>query len=113
MLAKILVEAQGPELLCGEPICLTVEDQEAYKEFLLMDSAASTASAEPTATAAATSSASKEQISNIALNVIKSLDYNDSSNSSSVLKLSPAARHLLQSNAIDPKGIKGMEYRCR
>ena len=34
VLAKILVQAHGPEIKCGEPIAITVEDLAAYEKFL-------------------------------------------------------------------------------
>ena len=59
VLALILQNAHGPELKCGSPIALTVEDAAAYEAFLKLDpsSYAVSATAAPTAAAAPSSSA--------------------------------------------------------
>jgi pyruvate dehydrogenase E2 component (dihydrolipoamide acetyltransferase) len=101
ILAKVLVEAQGQELACGQPIALVVEDQSAYDQFLLikdsdLKSLNTAAPSEPkesirtegvlpaTATASAQTLAAKSDI-----------------------KLSPAARHLVESKSIDIGNVKG------
>ena len=70
VLAKILVEALGPELPCGEAICYTVEDQEAYAEFLKMDAATYPSASAPTSksipAALAVAVASAQAISDLA-----------------------------------------------
>ena len=99
MLAKILVEALGPELLCGEAICYTVEDQEAYAEFLKMDAASY-----PSASASASAPTSKPIP---AVSVPAAAAPDAVSVPVGNQKFSPAARHLLQSSAIDSSGIIG------
>ena len=106
MLAKILVEALGPELLCGEAICYTVEDQEAYAEFLKMDAASY-----PSASASASASTSKPIPAVSVPAAAAPAAVHAISDAVSVpvgnQKFSPAARHLLQSSAIDSSGIIG------
>ena len=104
MLAKILVEALGPELLCGEAICYTVEDQEAYAEFLKMD-AASYPSASASASAPTFKSIPAVSVPPAAAAVHAIPDAVSVPVGNQ--KFSPAARHLLQSSAIDSSGIIG------
>ena len=106
VLAKILVEALGPELLCGEAICYTVEDQEAYAEFLKMDAASY-----PSASASASAPTSKPIPAVSVPAAAAPAAVHAISDAVSVpvgnQKFSPAARHLLQSSAIDSSGIIG------
>lgn len=107
MLAKILVEALGPELLCGEAICYTVEDQEAYAEFLKMDAAsypsASASASAPTSKSIPAVSVPPAAAAPAAVHAISDAVSVPVGNQ----KFSPAARHLLQSSAIDSSGIIG------
>ena len=110
VLAKILVEALGPELLCGEAICYTVEDQEAYAEFLKMD-AASYPSASASASAPTSQSIPAVSVPPAAAAAAPAAVHAISDAVSVPVgnqKFSPAARHLLQSSAIDSSGIIGM-----
>ena len=102
MLAKILVEALGPELPCGEAICYTVEDQEAYAEFLKMD-----ATTYPSASASTPTSKSIPAAVAVA---VASVQATSELVSVGNQKFSPAARHLLQSSAVDSSGIIGTRY---
>ena len=101
VLAKILVPAQGPELKCGSPIALTVEDMAAYEAFLKMDpSSYAITTAPATATAAATpaapSSSSSGSHAMVAVSTTKGPQ-----------RFSPAARHMLASQRMDPTPITG------
>ena len=110
MLAQILVQALGPELACGEPICYTVEDQEAYAEFLKMDPAtyttSSTTSSTPTPSATATPTATSTPVAHTAV-----VTATHTSTAPLIAlenqKFSPAARHLIQSKSVDSSGIIG------
>ena len=99
VLAKILVPALGPELKCGSPIALTVEDMAAYEAFLKMDPSSyaisATAAPTPAATPAAPSSSSVSQTTAAV------------ATSKGPQRFSPAARHMLQSQRMDPSSIVG------
>lgn len=90
VLAKILVEAQGPELACGEPIALFVEDQDAYKSFLTLDPS-SYAITTPTKAAVASSPPAIESLPS----------------RSGPVRLSPAAKHRLASAGLSAERLVG------
>jgi len=82
VLAKILVEASGNELACGEPIALIVDDKEAYATFLTMDPSSYSTSPSPSVVAPPTS-ASESTI--------------PQNSKSKHARFSPAAKHMIQS----------------
>lgn len=81
VLAKILVEASGKELACGEPIALIVEDKEAYATFLTMDPSSYSTSPLPSATTLPPTAN----------------ETTPSHSSKSSARFSPAAKHMIQS----------------
>ena len=93
VLAKIIVDAHGPELKCGEPIAVTVEDLSAYQLFLSNPGAVVipvSSSSSATAAIPATTSTS---------NIITSSTTTKTTSSplASSIRLSPAARHMVES----------------
>lgn len=92
VLAKILVDALGSELLVGSTIALTVDDNEAYKTFLSLDPSSYSALlgsglgsvAAPTAITPAPMTAAQV-----------------------TQRLSPAASHMVNSKNIDISAVKG------
>ena len=102
VLAKILVPAQGPELKCGSPIALTVEDMAAYEAFLKMDPSSYAIAAAPSAaatTTAATPAAPSSSSGSQALAAVAT--------TKGPQRFSPAARHMLASQRMDPSPITG------
>jgi pyruvate dehydrogenase E2 component (dihydrolipoamide acetyltransferase) len=103
VLAKILVEAQGPEIKVGQPIALTVEDSAAYEEFLKLSAdeqmasvgSASATSPAPadTPAAAAPSPAAPSTTDGVAGTQNK--------------RVSPAARHMIESQNLDITSVVG------
>ena len=95
ILAKILVDANGPEINCGSPIALTVEDAAAYAEFLKLD---------PSSYAVATNTATKatEVVAtpSVTASAVVTLP-------AAIQRFSPAARHMLHSKSIDPSRVFG------
>ena len=66
VLAKILVEAKGPEIECGKPIALLVGDAEAYAAFLKMDPSEYAAAGASSAAAAAPAAAPAAAVAAVA-----------------------------------------------
>lgn len=96
VLAKILVEAHGPEVAVGMPIALTVEDAEAYAAFLTLNPAdykgleGSAVAKSAPAGAAVTAPAP----------VV-------APNSNAAQMFSPAARHMTESQGLNTQAVKG------
>jgi len=91
VLAKILVEAHGPEVICGEPIALIVETVEDYQKFQTLDQSVfvppKTAAAPPVPIAAA--------------------KINSHPTPTISTKIAPSARFHAQSNNLDLQGLRG------
>lgn len=99
VLAKILVEAHGPEVAVGMPIALTVEDAEAYAAFLKMNPAdykglegPAAATSAPAAAATVTAPAPAPVVA---------------PNSNATQMFSPAARHMTESQGLNTQAVVG------
>lgn len=94
VLAKILVNAHGPEIAVGMPIALTVEDTAAYDAFLKMDPAGY-----------------KELEGSAPTNVPNDTAPTDTSpkplSTAVVQKFMPSARHMAESQGLDTSTIIG------
>ena len=109
VLAKILVEAQGPEIKCGMPIALTVEDAAAYQLFLNMEpasyqhlvgnSGSSAASAGSSTVAAAAAPAAASHSNNSSSAPTTTATQNQ--------MFSPAARHMAESRGLNTQAVQG------
>lgn len=103
VLAKILVEAMGPEVAVGKPIAFTVEDRAAYEAFLKMDPkdypVVSAAAASPAPAAAAPAAAPAPAA------VVAPAHHEHAASSSRLL--SPAARNMVQRDALDVSKVAG------
>jgi len=97
VVAKILVEAHGPELECGQPIALMVEDLEAYAAFLAADPASYQhllPSGDASAPAPAPAPAASAEV-------------HVQAESTGPQRFSPAARHMAESRALNTSAVKG------
>lgn len=109
VLAKILVDAGGSELACGEPIAFSVEDLAAYQEFLKMDPQAILAqtSTSEAAAAAPTSSAAPDSTAGTAAAGAGAAAAPIPIPAGTNLRFSPAARHMIESQSLEPSSIQG------
>ncbi len=107
-MAKILVEAQGPELNVGSPIAITVEDHDEYEKFLKLDPASyavsstppvATSKPAPVSTPPAASPAPTAAPARAAV-AAGPVD-------PSRIRMSPAARHIIESNGLSASEIAG------
>lgn len=103
VLAKILVEAHGNEVKCGEPIALTVESPEDYQKFLTTDPNIYIPAKTITAPAPA---APATPVAPVAV-VASSNTPSSSASSGAAVKVAPSARFLAQSNQLDLHTVKG------
>ena len=101
ILAKILVEAQGTELSVGSPIAITVEDRDAYEKFLKLDPASYAIAATPAGAAAKSVPASAPPAAAVTPAATAALD-------ASRIRISPAARHIIESNGLNASEIAGL-----
>jgi len=97
VLAKILAEAKGHELKCGDPIAIIVEDLDAYNSFIKNEPNISVSKPSEAPTVAATPATNTAAVA-VATTPIKA--------TGSVL-LSPAARHLMESKSLNVSAVKG------
>lgn len=101
VLAKVLVDAQAPELPCGSPIALTVPDASEFKSFLKLDPksynhlVAGDSAAPPL-------QPKEKQNSSVLPTVSTSKDVTQGAQ-----RFSPAARHLIESKSLDASKILG------
>ena len=108
VLAKILVDAHGPELKVGEPIALAVEDQEAYERFLQLDPTAYQHLVAPSA--AAPPAVQTNEVASSSSTTAAATNSESAKSPSSAQKeqrMSPAARHMAQSRALDTSAVVG------
>jgi pyruvate dehydrogenase E2 component (dihydrolipoamide acetyltransferase) len=98
VLAKILVDAMGPELAVGAPIALIVDTIEGYQEFQAMDPSAY---AHLIGSGPATASSSSEPLQTTAATL------SPESQAASPKQLSPAARHIVGTKSLDIGNMKG------
>lgn len=98
VLAKILVDAHGPEVAVGMPIALTVEDAAAYDAFLKMNPSEYRGLEGPSS--AATGSTGSAPVPVASAPAVAASD-------SVPQMLSPAARHMAQSQGINTQAVKG------
>jgi pyruvate dehydrogenase E2 component (dihydrolipoamide acetyltransferase) len=96
VVAKILVEAHGPELACGQPIALMVEDAEAYAAFLASDPASYQHLMGPSGDAPPVAPSAEPVSAEMAV-----------SEASGPQRFSPAARHMAQSKALNTSAVTG------
>ena len=101
MLAKILVDAHGAELAVGSPIALTVEDEEAYAEFLKNPSLGVVAAA----AVAPSSSSSPVPAAPVAETAHHA--HGAASAATGPQRFSPAARHIIASQNLNASSVKG------
>lgn len=101
VLAKILVDAHGAEMACGVPIALTVEDEEAYAEFLKNPSLGVVAA--PAAAAAAAPSSS----SAAAVVAAPASHSHAAPAASGPQRFSPAAKHMVASQNLNTASLRG------
>lgn len=94
VLAKILVEAHGPEVAVGMPIALTVEDAAAYAAFLKLNPSEYKGLEGPASAASVPVAAPAAPVAS-----------NNSSNGAQMF--SPAARHMVQSQGLNTQAVKG------
>lgn len=103
VLAKILVEAHGPETAVGRPIALTVEDAAAFAEFQKADPATYKpleGSPEPTAAEVSTVQSSPASA--------QTTSSGESPKASSTShQFMPAARHMVESQGLILNGVTG------
>lgn len=104
----------GQEIECGRPIALIVDDEADYKAFLELPPDAYAVTAAPATpidappTAQVASTPSKQLLSfELYLSVVYSNVVVTNPTPISNAKLSPAARHIVESQAIDTSSIRG------
>lgn len=105
ILAKILSVANGGEVECGRPIALTVEDAAAYAKFLTLPESEygivdSSTSGEADAEAAAAVAAAAVAAASV-------IDISTPKTAEILRRMSPAARHMVQSQALDISKVVG------
>lgn len=102
VLAKILVDEKGPEVACGAPIALVVEDVDAYTAFLALDAkdqvAPSSSSSSPAPTDVPASST--EPAAAVASTPVAFA-------ATGPQRLSPAANHMANSKNLDTTSLVG------
>jgi len=109
VLAKILVDALGPEIACGIPIALTVDDMEDYAAFSKLDPSiyqhliGSSINATPHDPVAAP----KVSSDSIGLSAPVAV----ATTSKTPQLFSPAARHMVESKSLDTTGLQGSAKR--
>lgn len=113
VLAKILVDAQGSEIACGIPIALTVDDMDDYAIFTTLDPSSyqhligSSVAAVPSSQVA-TSKVSSDPIE---LSTPTPPVAAVAPTSKAPQQFSPAARHMVESKALDTTGLQGSAKR--
>jgi len=106
ILAKILVDAHGPELPCGAPIALTVEDADAYTAFLQTDPASYQHLLGGLETGPAVESTTSD--TGVSASTGVSIGANSEVNlPAGDKKFSPAARHMAESQALNTNAVHG------
>jgi len=95
VLAQVLAQAHTPDIPCGKPIALMVEDAKAYELFAKADAASPIAVGDDAAAAPSTPPASTTTPAAVQTNVMVPSN------------ISPAARHLAASRNVDLSGVKG------
>lgn len=105
VLAKILVASQGAEIACGSPIALMVEDAAAYKEFLGMDPKEYMSGdvAAPAKAAAVGAGAEAGAVAGVAASTAAGGTHGGVTGG----RLSPAARHMVESQSLSTAGVVG------
>jgi pyruvate dehydrogenase E2 component (dihydrolipoamide acetyltransferase) len=118
VLAKILIEAKhSSELAVGSPIAITVEDSAAYQAFLKLDPAAQLAGVPSLATVSKPPPAPTPAVADVAPKTVEVkapavpskvevVAATAVQHHSGEVKMSPAARHLIETLQIDPSLIK-------
>lgn len=99
VLAKILVQANAPDLPVGSPIALVVEDLDEYSNFIKMDSSVQmTGVSMNTVTAAAPPSDQKSSVTPVNTSTV-------TVDPSLPVRLSPAARHMVHTLQLNASSI--------
>ena len=113
VLAKILVDAQGSEIACGIPIALTVDDMDDYAIFKTLDPSSyqhligSPVAAVPSSPVATTKVSSDPIELSTPTPPVAAI----APTSKASQQFSPAARHMVESKALDTTGLQGSAKR--